>query len=145
MLANLGIIDLRQGRCSQATGSLQQALDLFRQTGDRSGEAEALNGLGEVLLATGEPDGARAQHASALALTTGTGDVYEQARAHHGLASCCHAARDVSLSRQHLNQALTLYTSLGAPEADQIRTQLAACDRDPAEPIATSAEGGFHP
>jgi DNA-binding SARP family transcriptional activator/tetratricopeptide (TPR) repeat protein len=145
VLANLGILDLRQGCCHQATTSLQQALDLFRQTGDRSGEAEALNGLGEVLLATGEPDGARAQHASALDLTTGTGDIYEQARAHHGLASCCHAARDLSLSRQHLNQALTLYVSLGAPEADQIRTQLAAGDHDRAEPIATSAEGGFHP
>jgi DNA-binding SARP family transcriptional activator/tetratricopeptide (TPR) repeat protein len=145
VLANLGIIDLRQGRHPQATSSLQQSLDLFRQTGDRSGQAEALNGLGEVLLATGEPDGARTQHASALDLTTVTGDIYEQARAHHGLARCCHAARDVSLSRRHLNQALTLYTSLGAPEADQIRTQLAAGDHDRAEPLATSAEGGFHP
>jgi tetratricopeptide (TPR) repeat protein len=145
VLANLGIIDLRQGRCPQATNHLQRALDLFRQTGDRSGEAEALNGLGEVFLATGQSDGARTQHEAALARTTGTGDVYEQARAHHGLARCCHAAGDVGLTRQHLNQALTLYTSLGAPEAGQIRTQLAACDHDPAEPIATSADGGSHP
>jgi tetratricopeptide (TPR) repeat protein/transcriptional regulator with XRE-family HTH domain len=145
VLANLGILDLRQGRCQQATSSLQQALELFRQTGDRSGEAEALNGLGEVLLATGEPDGARTQHASALALTTGTGDKYEQARAHHGLARCCHAAGDLGPSRQHLNQALTLYTNLGAPEADQIRTQLAAGDHHRAETSTTSAEGGFHP
>jgi tetratricopeptide (TPR) repeat protein/transcriptional regulator with XRE-family HTH domain len=145
VLANLGIIDLRQGRCQQAISSLQRALDLFRKTGDRSGEAEALNGLGEVLLATGEPGGAHTQHASALALTTGTGDKYEQARAHHGLARCCHAAGDVGLSRRHLNQALTLYSNLGAPEADLIRTQLAAGDHDRAEPLATSAEGGFDP
>jgi DNA-binding SARP family transcriptional activator/Tfp pilus assembly protein PilF len=130
VLANLGIIDLRHGRCQQATSSLQQALDLFRQTSDRSGEAEALNGLGEVLLVTGEPERARNQHANALALTTGTGDIYEQARAHHGLARCC-PADDVGLSRRHLNQALTLYSSLGAPEADQIRTQLAAGDTAP--------------
>ena len=145
VLANLGIIDLRQGRCQQATSSLQQALDLFRQTGDRSGEAEALNGLGEMLLATGDPDGARTQHEAALALTTGTGDIYEQARARHGLARCCHAIGDVGLTRRHLNQALTLYSSLGAPEADQIRAQLAAGDHHHAEPLTTSAEGSFDP
>jgi tetratricopeptide (TPR) repeat protein/transcriptional regulator with XRE-family HTH domain len=124
VLANLGIIDLRQGRCPEATSSLRQSLDLFRETGDRSGEAEALNGLGEVLLTTGQPDHARTQHAAALALTSQTGDKYEQARAHHGLARCRHAAGDSRRGRHHLKQALTLYSALGTPEADQIRMEL---------------------
>ena len=145
VLANLGIIDLRQGRCQEATSSLRHSLDLFRETGDRSGEAEALNGLGQVFLAMGQPDHAFTQHATALALTSETGDKYELARAHHGLARCCHAAGDSGLGRHHLKQALTLYSALGAPEADQIRTQLAAFSRGRGEPFAASADRGFDP
>jgi transcriptional regulator with XRE-family HTH domain len=145
VLANLGIIDLRQGRCREATSSLRKSLDLFRETGDRSGEAQALNGLGEVLLATSEPDGARARHAAALALTSQTGDKYEQARAHHGLARCCHVAGDSGLGRHHLKQALTLYSALDAPEADQIRMELAAGNHGRDEPFAASTDRGFHP
>ena len=37
---------MRQGRYQQATGHLQQALALFRETGDRTGEANALTSLG---------------------------------------------------------------------------------------------------
>ncbi len=126
VLANFGIVDLRQGRYDQATGFLRQALALFRETGDRAGEAEALNGLGEVLLATGQPRGAGAQHAAALAVTSQTGDKYEQARAHAGLARSHDAASEPAQADDHWRQALAGYTSLGAPEADQVRTRLAA-------------------
>jgi tetratricopeptide (TPR) repeat protein len=68
----------------QAVGYHRRALGLFREIGDRTGEAETLNGLGEVFLATGRPGQAR----------------------------------------RHWQEALTLYTTLGAPEAGQIRAQL---------------------
>jgi tetratricopeptide (TPR) repeat protein/transcriptional regulator with XRE-family HTH domain len=126
VLASLGIVDLRQGRHDQATRLLRQALTLFRETGDRAGEAETLNGLGEVLLATGQPRGARAQHAAALAVTTQTGHKYEQARAHAGLARSHDAAGEPARADDHWRQALALYSGVGAPEADQIRTRLAA-------------------
>jgi DNA-binding SARP family transcriptional activator/tetratricopeptide (TPR) repeat protein len=126
VLANLGVVDLRKGRYENATSFLRQALALFRETGDRAGEAEALNGLGEVQLATGQPGGARAQHAAALAVTSQTGDKYEQARAHVGLAHSHDAARESAQADDHWRQALALYTSLGAPEANEIRTRLAA-------------------
>ena len=45
-LTSLGLVDVRQGRYQQATGHLQQALALFRETGDRTGDANALTSLG---------------------------------------------------------------------------------------------------
>ena len=37
-------------------GDLRQALTLFRETGNRVGEAEALNRMGETLRATGQSE-----------------------------------------------------------------------------------------
>jgi tetratricopeptide (TPR) repeat protein len=108
---------------------------LRQELGNRAGEAEALNGLGEVFLATGQPDQARTQHATALSLASQTGDQNQQAYAHNGIARAYHATGDLSRARHHWQQAFTLYTKLGAPEADQVRAQLATAeDRDHREP-----------
>ncbi len=125
-LANLGVVNLRQGRHEQAADDLRQALTVFRETGDRDGEAEALNRMGETLHATGQSEQARAQHAAALALAVETGDRYQQARAHAGVAHTRHAAGEHGLAGQHWQHALTLYTELGVPDADDVRAHLAA-------------------
>jgi tetratricopeptide (TPR) repeat protein len=124
-LANLGVVDLRQGRYRQAASRLRQALTLSRELGEPSSEAEALNGFGEVLLATGRPDSARTQHATALGLATQIGEIYEQARAHDGLAASYYATDDARRALCHWEEALTLYTRLGCPEADHVRAQMA--------------------
>jgi tetratricopeptide (TPR) repeat protein len=129
-LARLGDLCRRLGRHEQASDYLQQALDVARQSGNRDDEAEALNGLGETLLGTGQPAHARAQHAAALALASQTSETYQQARAHHGLARAHQAAGDPAQARRHWQQALTLYAGLDAPEADQVRAELAATDHD---------------
>jgi tetratricopeptide (TPR) repeat protein len=124
-LNSLGLVNLRQ-RCYQhATSHFQHALALFREIDDRTGEAQALNGLGEVLLATGQPGHARTQHATALSLAAQIGNQDEEARAHNGLGQAHHAIGDHSRARQHWQEALARYTSLGAPEADQVKAQLA--------------------
>ncbi len=94
------------------------------ETGDRTGEAEARNGVGEILLATGRPDEARVDYTAALALASQIGDAYEQARAHDGLGAALHAGGDDGLARHHRSRALELYSALGAPEADAIRAEL---------------------
>jgi DNA-binding SARP family transcriptional activator/tetratricopeptide (TPR) repeat protein len=124
VLADLGLAGLRAGRYQQAADHIDQALALCRETGDRTAEAQALNSLGEVFLATGQPGDARARHATALGLANQTGDEYEQARAHDGLAHAFHATGDSGKARRHWQKALALYTTLGAPEADQLRAQL---------------------
>ncbi len=127
-LSNLGDVHRRQGRSQPATRHHEQALTLFREIRNQAGEAKALNGLGEVLLGTGHPEQARTQHTSALALARRIADQHQQARAHHGLAHVYQATGDPGPARQHWHEALTRYSDLGVPEADQVRAQLAATD-----------------
>jgi tetratricopeptide (TPR) repeat protein len=124
----LGGVELRQGRYRQAASHLRQALALHRQTGYRAGEAEALNGLGEALLAAERPLEARRRHAMAVAVACRAGDKYQQARGRHGLGNACQAAGDPGQARHHWQQALALFTGLNAPEAGQVRAQLATND-----------------
>jgi len=101
---------------------------LLHQTGDHTDEARVLNDLGKALMASSQPDDARTQHTSALALASQIGDHDQQARAHHGLGHVCLAGGDLAQARRHWQQALTLYTRLGAPEADEVRASLRHLD-----------------
>jgi DNA-binding SARP family transcriptional activator/Tfp pilus assembly protein PilF len=130
VLAGLGGIDGQRGRYESATQNYHQALRLAIQIGDRSGEVEAHNGAGAVLLAAGQPGQARAQHDAALALARRIGDRYEQARAHDGLALTYRVTGDHSRARHHWEHALALFTVLGAPETDDVGTQLTALESE---------------
>jgi tetratricopeptide (TPR) repeat protein/transcriptional regulator with XRE-family HTH domain len=125
-LARLGLASLRQGRYPQAASQLNRALACYQDMGDPSGQAIARSGLGEMLLAAGRPAAARAQYAAAAGLAARAGEKYEQARAHHGLATAAQASGDPAGARHSRDQALALYIELGAPEADQLRTQHAS-------------------
>jgi hypothetical protein len=105
--------------------------------GNQHGETLTLRGLAEGLHATGQPAAARAELGTALRLAAETGNTYQQASVHRDLAESHHAtfqdeqARHHATfqdeqARHHWQLALTLYTQLGAPEADQVRGQLAA-------------------
>jgi tetratricopeptide (TPR) repeat protein/DNA-binding XRE family transcriptional regulator len=125
-LVGLGEICRRQSHHDRAARYYQDALVLYREIGDPGGEAEALNGAGEILLATGQPDQAVTRHRTALDLASQTGDRYQQARAHYGLASACGVTGGHDHDEdQHRQQALTIYTDLGVPEAGQLRTMAA--------------------
>ena len=82
------------------------------------------SGLGEILLASGQPEHARVRYADTLALATKTGDRDGQARAHEGLARAYLATAESDSARRHWQEALALYTSLGAAEAAQFRARL---------------------
>jgi len=122
-LDNLGAVERLQGHYQQAADHHQQALTRFGEIGDRCGEAQALNGIGETLNAAGR---AHTPHATALSLASQIGNTPQQARAHNGLARAHNATGDPGQARSHWQQALTLYTELGAPEAAQVRAQLAS-------------------
>jgi tetratricopeptide (TPR) repeat protein/transcriptional regulator with XRE-family HTH domain len=125
-LARLGLVQLRQGEYKQAASQLREALALSRGIGDPSGQAIALNGLGEVLLADGHPGDARAQHAAAADQAVQAGAKFELARAHDGMANCFWASGSGHEARHHWQEALALYSDLGAPEAGPLRARLAA-------------------
>jgi tetratricopeptide (TPR) repeat protein len=124
ILGRLGEVYLRLGRYEQAAEHFEQGLARCRELGDRVSETVALNGLGEVHSQTGETARARECYAAALQLASGAGWPLEQARAHSGLARVCQADGDTTQARHHWQEALTRYTAIGAPEADQIRTEL---------------------
>jgi tetratricopeptide (TPR) repeat protein len=126
VLVGLGKVAFQQDRFPEAADFTQRGLAFCREVGDRNGEAEALNCLAEILLATGDPELARTRHAAALSLACDAGYCYEQARAHSGLGCCYHAMADLARSREHWQQALAIYSQLGAPEAGQIRARLGA-------------------
>jgi hypothetical protein len=54
---------------------------MYRTLGDRAGEADALNYLGQVQQATGDYPAAATSHQQALALYRGLGDQHGQASA----------------------------------------------------------------
>ena len=116
---------LRDECGEHAAGNFEQALTMSRGGGDRVVEAEALNGLGGVLLHTGEAGKARVHHAAALRLASEADAPLEQAHAHSGLARACEADGDSLQARHHWREALTGYVAIGAPEAGEIRDRLA--------------------
>ena len=127
-LHNLGEVSLRQSKYQHAIGYLQEALVLARQTGSQQGETMTLGSLARALHGAGEAAAARAALETMVALTAETGNTYEQASAHRDLAESHHSAGQDDQARDHWQQALTLYTQLGAPEAEEIRARLASSD-----------------
>ncbi|MET3422284.1 tetratricopeptide (TPR) repeat protein [Actinoplanes tereljensis] len=128
-LDSLGALHTRLGRRDQATDYHRQALTIFRETGHQEGEAWALNGLGEAA----EPADAITFHTEALTIATDIGAGAQRARAQAGLGQAHQALGDQNEARTHFEQALAGYTTLGLPEADQIRTHLAGINdiKDP--------------
>ena len=62
--------------------------------------------------------------AAALAVAADIGELDQQARAHTGLGRAHEALEHRARARRHYQHALTLYTDLGVPDADQIKTHL---------------------
>ncbi len=125
-LTRLGVAMSRLGRHECAANHLRRALALHVGADDLFGQAEALNGIGEALLAVGQADEACDHYSRALAAAGQLGDMYEQARAHHGLASAYQRDSDSQRARHHWREALAGYTALGAAEASEVRSHIAA-------------------
>lgn len=129
VLDSLGKLYLRQGDTGPAATHYQRALAIFQEVDDPDGMACALTGLGDVAHAAGQAGRAVTRYDAALRAAGRIGNRFRLAHAHAGLG---HAHRDLARTadaRHHFQRALTLYTDLGMPEADQIHAQLAAVDR----------------
>jgi len=107
-----------------AAASHQQALGLFRELGQRLGEAEALNRLGELATRTAATARAVRMHARALAIARDLGAAFEEARALEGLGQSDLLAGDSGRAAVHLQQALGIYERIGVPGAQRVRETL---------------------
>ncbi|HEV2376523.1 MAG TPA: tetratricopeptide repeat protein [Streptosporangiaceae bacterium] len=139
-LAVLGDVESRRGWYQQAAQCQRQSLATYRELGERPGEARALNGLGEALLGSGQPGQAHMQFAAALNLASETDHTYAQARAHYGLGRAYRALGDISQAGHHLREALTSYTGLGDPTAEEVRAELRTVE----QPGAAAVLGAMH-
>ena len=107
-----------------AAASHQQALTLSREVGNRLGQAETLNGLGELSSRTGDRRQARDQHAQALAIARDLGTAPDEARALEGIGrSHLHDGHD-SEGTACLRQALAIYQRIGSPAARRVQQTL---------------------
>ncbi|HEX5494431.1 MAG TPA: tetratricopeptide repeat protein [Mycobacteriales bacterium] len=107
-----------------AADLLERSLTLSRRIGDRQGEAETLAHLAEVMLDQDRHEEARARFEQSLAICQEVGDRFVEAKARCGLGLITATANPVS-ARLHWATALDLFTSLGTPEATEVRALLA--------------------
>jgi tetratricopeptide (TPR) repeat protein len=125
-LFSLSEVSMRQGEYQQAIGYLRQTLALHRRTGEQHSETLARRRLALALHSAGQAAAGRAELTVAFRLAAKTGNTYQQAAAHGDLANSYYSAGEHEQARHHWQQALDLYTQLGAPDADEVRGQLAA-------------------
>lgn len=82
---------------------VQKARDAARDGGDKLGEADCTQALGDIALARGDIEEARVRYVEALPL-------FHQARAGLSIASCLVRIGDIALERHDLDEATRRYT-----------------------------------
>ena len=120
----LGFLHVLTGDYPAAAASHQQALALFGDLGNRLGQAEALNRLGELATRTSATGQARKRHAQALAIARDLSAAPEEAHALEGLGQSHLQDGDPGQAAAHLRQALTIYQRIGAPAARRVQKTL---------------------
>ncbi|HKB16326.1 MAG TPA: tetratricopeptide repeat protein, partial [Planctomycetota bacterium] len=93
---------------AEAEAALEAALGLFRDLGDRAGEARTLGRLGLFYRSRGDSARSREHQEKALALARELGDRAEEARALEGLGGLDNALGDHSKARERYEQSLAL-------------------------------------
>ena len=107
-----------------AAASHQQALRLSRDVGNRHGQAETLNSLGELSSRTAASRQARDHYAQALAIARDLGTPLEEARALEGIGRSHLQDGHASQGTAGLRQALAIYQRIGSPAARRVQQTL---------------------
>jgi hypothetical protein len=107
-----------------AAASHEQARHLWRELGNRLGQAESLNGLGELALRTSASGRALDQHTQALAMARDVGAAPEEARALQGIGNSHLHDGNLVQAALHLGQALAIYQRIESPAARRVQETL---------------------
>jgi tetratricopeptide (TPR) repeat protein/transcriptional regulator with XRE-family HTH domain len=128
----LGLVQQLTGDYPAAAASHQQALALSRGrgVGDRVGEAETLNCLGELASRTAHGRQARDHHAQALAIARDLGAPPEQARALEGIGQSHLRDGNPTQAAAPLRDALAIYQRIGSPAARRVQETLLRLRQD---------------
>jgi Tfp pilus assembly protein PilF len=99
-------------------------MEQFRDLGDRLGQAEALNNLGELLCEAPTSHQACHHHSQALAIAHEIGAPFEEARALEGIGRCHLHDGNPAEGAAYLRQALAIYHRIGAADARRVKESL---------------------
>jgi tetratricopeptide (TPR) repeat protein len=124
ILTNLGVVCESRELFDDAVAYHERGLAMFRDLGDRTGEATGLNNLGRAQRRLGRLDEALACQRAGLAITEDLCDRFYRAECLRELGSTWQAAGDLAQARRHWQQAYAAYTDLGVPEADEVAALL---------------------
>jgi DNA-binding SARP family transcriptional activator/Flp pilus assembly protein TadD len=122
-LTSLGTTYRRTGQFRLSLAHHERALRLNREIGDVRAECKVLNDLGCTHLAAGQRACAEAYHRQALDLAHAIHDLYQRAQAHEGIGEATLTTAP-DTAHHHLQEALTIYTRLGLPQAASLSTRL---------------------
>ena len=121
-----------------AAQALEEALGIYRDLGDRGGEAEALNERGTLHRVSGDLAQAEGCHQHALELARAIASSWDEAHALAGLGRCALAAGHAAQAETLLRQALEIFQRIGAAETPGLLAELdALTGRAPAQPPVT--------
>ena len=113
----LGVVQRLTGDYPAATASLTQALELFRDLGDRHGQAGASINLGELLSLSLAYREARGYFVRALSIARDIDTPAGEAQAREGIGRSRIQEGNRGQGAKDLQQALAIYRRIGAPEA----------------------------
>ncbi len=95
----------------------QEALQLYRQLGNRTGEAKALNNLSNVSAERGELEKSLIYGLDALAIHREMGNIRGQGAVMNNLGATYHSMREYDAARSYYLGALDSYRSMGNDQA----------------------------
>ncbi|HUQ39217.1 MAG TPA: adenylate/guanylate cyclase domain-containing protein [Acidimicrobiales bacterium] len=112
-LTVLGDIEQKETRFADSTATLGQAIELWRDIGDRSGEADALRLRGMTAVLAGQADAAEPDFHAALEAFREVGDRKGEAWALQSLAWAAFMEGHTTEAEQRLDESARLFTEIG--------------------------------
>jgi len=120
----LGIVRRLTAAYPGAAEALAEALSIYRDIGDRSGQTETLNEIATLDRVRGNLAEATAGHQEALTLAREIGSSWHEAHALAGLGRASRAAGRTAEGEAHLRQAQEIFQRIGATEAASVGAEL---------------------
>ncbi|MFK0109890.1 BTAD domain-containing putative transcriptional regulator [Streptomyces sp. NPDC091217] len=120
----LGLALAQSGKLAQATECLQQALVVFRDSRQRLWEGMTVFRLAELDVTAGRPAQAASNAETALTLLRGIGGEWRRGNVLTVLGRALNGIGQLDRAQVCWREALDIFESLGAPEADEARSLL---------------------
>jgi len=117
-LRNLGIVSARTGNYAQADMQLNEALEIFREIGDRQGQTGTINAMGVFAAEQGDFDTARKRFEQTLSVYREIGDRWGEGAALSNLGQVCAERGSYKDARKYLEQALEICAQIDDREGE---------------------------